>query len=145
MPPYLIYDNACQLMKHMQKKFNDSEKFTQRVQATKDVKYVVDRLHIVGHKQSWCQKMCHPDLYPQLAGVNTMVCEQINFWLGRYKYIMKHMSQTRFNFYLYIILNERNTLKVNGKILAEKYNPISKNFTHNNNENIFDIDENDFE
>ena len=63
MPPYLIYDNACQLMKHMQKKFTDSEKFTQRVQATKNVKHVVDRLHIVGHKQSWCQKMCHPDLF----------------------------------------------------------------------------------
>jgi hypothetical protein len=58
---------------------------------------------------------------------------------------MKHMTQNRFNFYLYIILNERNTLKVNGKILAEKYNPISKNFTHNNNENIFGSDDDDFD
>ena len=55
------------------------------------------------------------------------------------------MTQNRFNFYLYIILNERNTLKVNGKILAEKYNPISKNFTHNNNENIFGSDDDDFD
>ena len=87
---------------------------SKRFDSAEDVKYVVDRLHIMGHTQSWCKDKCHPDLFPDLKNVNTMVCEQINFWLGRYKHILKHMNHSRFNFFLYIILNKYNELKCEG-------------------------------
>lgn len=38
----------------------------------------VDRLHIKGHKQKWC----HPDNFKELNGTNTVICEQINYWLN---------------------------------------------------------------
>jgi hypothetical protein len=45
-----------------------------------------------------------------------MVCEQINFWLGGFKYAMKHMNVYRYNFFLYIILNELNNVKINNRL-----------------------------
>ena len=81
----------------------------------KNVKYVVDKLHIQGHTEAWCLQNCHPKLFPDLEPVNTVICEQVNFWLGRYKYIVKHMNIYRFNFFLYIILNQYNKIKINGK------------------------------
>jgi hypothetical protein len=97
-------------MRHMHKKAKTNP--STRFDNIKNVKYVVDRLHIKGHKQKWCLKICHPDLFDDLNGTNTVVCEQINFWLGRFKHIMKHMNATRFNFFLYIILNEHNQLEI---------------------------------
>ena len=61
------------------------------------------------------QKNCHPRLFPDLDRINTVVCEQFNFWLGPYKYIMKYMNDIHFNFYLYIIMNEYNNIKVHGR------------------------------
>ena len=98
-------------MLHIKKQFNNRVQRTQRLEDATKVNYIVDRLHIVGHSQTWCKDICHPDLYPDLKEVNTMICEQINFWLGRFKFIMKHMNQSRFNFFLYLILNQYNKLK----------------------------------
>jgi hypothetical protein len=53
-----------------------------RFEKIKHVTYVVDRLHIKGHKQKWCQKLCHPDNFKELNGTNTVICEQINYWLN---------------------------------------------------------------
>lgn len=112
VPSFLVYDNACQLMLHIKKQFKNRTHRTKRLEEATKVNYIVDRLHIVGHSQAWCKDVCHPDLFPELKGVNTIICEQINFWLGRFKFIMKHMNQCRFNFFLYIILNQYNKLKV---------------------------------
>ena len=90
------------------------------------IKFAVDKLHIQGHKENWCLKNCHPKLFPELNDVNTVICEQINYWLGSYKYMMKHMNVNRFNFFLYIILNEYNKLKINGKFNVLNPVPISK-------------------
>ena len=40
--------------------------------------------------------------------------------------MMKHMNVNRFNFFLYIILNEYNKLKINGKFNVLNPVPISK-------------------
>jgi len=77
--------------------------------------FVVDKLHIQGHVDEWCRINCDPIWYPQILAANTVVCEQINYWIGKYKYIMKHMNSDRYNFYMYILFNEYNKLKVNGK------------------------------
>ena len=69
----------------------------------KDITFIVDRLHKQGHVGKWCLGNCHPKLFPELDGYNTQVCEQLNSWLSKYKYILKHMSLYRYNFFLYII------------------------------------------
>jgi len=86
--------------------------------------FAVDKMHIKGHTEQWCLENCNPNNFKELNEVNTMVCEQINFTLGRYKYIMKHMSSGVYNFYLYIFLNELNKIKINGRF--ELFSLISK-------------------
>ena len=60
--------------------------------SSKNVTYIVDRLHIKGHTESWCLENCHPILFPEIDKINTVVCEQANFRLGNYRYIMKYMN-----------------------------------------------------
>ena len=83
------------------------------------LKFAVDKLHIKGHKEAWCLQNCNPTNNPDLDGVNTVVCEQVNFWLGQFKYIMKHMNAPRYNFFLYIICNEYNKIKI--RVLKEQF------------------------
>ncbi len=47
------------------------------------------KLHI---KVASFPRECHPDEYPDLKLVNTVICEQVNFWLGKFKHILKHMN-----------------------------------------------------
>jgi len=76
--------------------------------------FAVDKLHIQGHKGN-CLKTYHPKLFSQLDEANTIVCEQMNYRFGRYKFIMKHMNGDRFNFFTYIILNELNKITCEGR------------------------------
>jgi len=76
---------------------------------------VIDRLHLKGHVGKLCQTRNNPDKYPLLKNVNTMVCEQINFWASGYKHASKHMNQTRFNFFFLIIFNEFNVIRCKGR------------------------------
>jgi hypothetical protein len=54
-----------------------------------------------------------------------MVVEQINYWLGKYKFKLKHMSYERFHFFIYIIFNEYNNIKMEGKKISQ-FNDISR-------------------
>ena len=103
-------------MRHMQKKFKTTQYMSERLRKLKNINYVVDRLHIAGHKQAWCKEECHPDCFkPNLDNINTVIVEQVNAWLGKYKFMTKHMNLYRFNFFIYILLNEYNTMKLVGK------------------------------
>jgi hypothetical protein len=84
-----------------------------RAGCLKDVDYVVDKLHIKGHIG---KNFCHPDNFPELQPLNTVVCEQKNFCLGKYKYSLKHMSMHRFNFFVFIIFDAYNQLNIENKL-----------------------------
>ena len=45
-----------------------------------------------------------------------MVCEQKNFWLGKYKYSLKHMGIYRFNFFVFLICDAYNQLNIENKL-----------------------------
>jgi hypothetical protein len=113
-PEYIVYDDACHLRRYLENSKNHISK-TDRLNNLCSKKFVVDKLHIQGHTERWCHLNCHPNLFPDLTDINTVVCEQINFILGRYKYIIKHMSAERCNFYIYILLNELNKIKLDGR------------------------------
>jgi hypothetical protein len=111
LPEYLIYDDACHLKKFVESRVNNTEK----TKIFKTKKLVVDKLHIQGHVDHRCLQECHPNKFQDLEEVNTVIVEQINFWFGRYKYILKHMNMYRYNFFLFILFDQYNTLAQDGK------------------------------
>ncbi len=115
LPKFLIYDNAC----HLESFFNNNDiaEKSERGRKIRDIDFVIDRLHIHNHVRADCHLYYNANLYDELFKVNTVVCEEINFWLSGFKHCMKHMNATRFNFFLFIIMNTYNIekLKLNKK------------------------------
>ena len=99
-----MYDNACNLRAFCLNPKNRPNVGPDKIDRSRtsifaNINYVVDRLHIKEHVDPVCLKTCHPNLFPDLEGQNTEVCEQTNFWIGKYKYNCKHMNILRFNFF----------------------------------------------
>lgn len=93
-----------------------AEHFTSaRLENFSKLTFAVDKLHIQGHKEDLCLHKYHPNKFQELKEVNTVICEQINFKLGRFKHILRHMNAERFYFYMYIILNEMNRVHSEGR------------------------------
>ena len=113
IPKYVIYDDACHLgpfcKSHINTLIPESLHFSDKL-------YVVDKLHMKGHTGIQCKQNNDPALFPDLDDVNTVICEQINFWLGKFKYILKHMNFSRFYFFLFIIFDFYNSIKIQGLI-----------------------------
>jgi hypothetical protein len=93
-----VYDDACHLKRYIKKKCEKNKVSERLINFNKKV-FVVDKLHIQGHTEEWCLENCHPRKFSELNKVNTMVCEQINYWLGGFKHAMKYMNVFRFNFF----------------------------------------------
>ena len=93
MPEFIVYDDACHLRRFVEK--SNRIKTTERLESFSKYKFVVDKLHIQGHIELWCHQNCHPRLHPSLKSVNTVICEQVNVWLGGFKYAIKHMNVHR--------------------------------------------------
>ena len=61
----------------------------------------------------------------ELENVNSMVCEEINFWLSGFKHNVKHMNYLRVNFFYFIILNIHNKYQL--KLNIKKQTPNTEN------------------
>lgn len=108
LPDIFIYDDACHLKKFISLPKKDFKSKSVRSKILLNKKHVIDRFHFNGHKDAWCKLNCNPNDVPELKDINTSVCEQLNFWLGGYKFMLKHMNYARFHFFLYVILNKYN-------------------------------------
>jgi tmRNA-binding protein len=106
---FFIYDEACHLLKYL--KDNKINETTSRDKKLCTKRHYVDKLHIKNHTDNWCLYNCDPNKVPELSELNTVVCEQINFWLSRFKYIVKHMNFVRYQFFLFNILSMHNREK----------------------------------
>ena len=62
VPPYIIYDNACNLRAFCLAGVDNSE----RTKLFKERILVVDKLHYQGHVCVNCAKYCDPNLYPSI-------------------------------------------------------------------------------
>jgi hypothetical protein len=135
VPSFLIYDDGCHLKAFIEKKnyFSGTSQHHVLLETT----FAVDRFHfkgiaiydlisrkminaifcLTGHSKSheFCRKKCDPNIFPALYQTNTVVSEQINYWLSKYKYNLKHMNFERFHWYLYIVFSIFNCekLKIN--------------------------------
>ena len=63
-----------------------------------------------------CAKYCDPHLYPLIMKLNTVVVEHINSWAGHFKHSTKHINWLRFTFFLYVIFDFYNQVKLEGLI-----------------------------
>ena len=108
IPNFIIYDDACHLHPFMEKhnKLKD-----ERLKKFETLKFTIDRLHIHNHTRPICKEYSS-EKHTELVDINSVVCEETNYWFGGYKHIMKHMNYVRFNFYLYIIFNCYNLEKI---------------------------------
>ena len=71
------------------------------------IKKVIDRLHLMNHKDKTCQEKYNPDnVLPE--GCNTMASEQLHAWLSRYKKVVNSMTQTHHLFYIHRMCRRRN-------------------------------------
>lgn len=52
--------------------------------------------------------------------LNTSVCEQTNYWFGRFKYILKHMNLERFHFLIFLLCDNYNK----EKLVHQKYSEL---------------------
>ena len=118
IPKYLIY--ACHLDEYL--KHNKVTEISERGKTLQASTFVIDRLHIKNHVRENCHLNYNADLYDEMLKINTVVCEEANFWIGGFKHAMKHMNQERFNFFLYIMLNIYNEQK----LVLNKKNSINQ-------------------
>ena len=115
IPNYIIYDTSCKLCEYIKNECNLASS-TERAKLLKDKTFVVDRFHFLNHVGDFCTRNCDPKLYDDLKNINTSVSEEINFWFSKFKYIVKHMNLEHFSFFLFIIFNEYNTIKLESSI-----------------------------
>ena len=86
-----------------------------RVKIFSQISFIVHKLHIKGNVGDIFKNTVHPDMFPELNKSNTVVCEKINFTVGRHKHPIKHMNKYRFLFFLYILFDMLNEVKITGK------------------------------
>jgi hypothetical protein len=108
VPNFIIYDDACHLHPYLMRHQNLLDV---RLKKLEKIKFSIDRLHIHNHTRKICQEY-NSDKHKELKGINSVVCEETNYWFSGFKHIMKHMNYERFNFYLYIIFNSYNEEKI---------------------------------
>ena len=112
---YCGYDRACDLhpfIKRMRREGGLGAKILDD-----HVQFVVDKFHCINHTEPCCMPpenpaCCyHPDLpkFKEIHGTNTECAEQAFNWLGRYKTVTRSMSQFKFNFFLWKMINGHNS------------------------------------
>ncbi|CAF1002029.1 unnamed protein product [Brachionus calyciflorus] len=83
IPEFLVYDDGCHLKKCIDK--NKLWEKSRRANFIEKIKIAIDRFHFKGHKDKWCKKHLNPDKFDDLERANTVVCEEVNYWLSGYK------------------------------------------------------------
>ncbi|CAF1682145.1 unnamed protein product, partial [Adineta ricciae] len=93
LPKYLIYDNACGLLLTFQNRFENGHiRHTARTDVLNNMTFLVDKFHIGNHTRPMCQAQTNPYKYPDVNGINTVVCEQTNSKLKKYQNALSSFS-----------------------------------------------------
>ncbi|CAF1654087.1 unnamed protein product, partial [Adineta ricciae] len=93
LPKYLIYVNACGLLLTFQNRFENGHiRHTARTDALNNMTFLVDKFHIGNHTRPMCQAQTNPYKYPDVNGINTVVCEQTNSKLKKYQNALSSFS-----------------------------------------------------
>ncbi|CAF1537992.1 unnamed protein product [Adineta ricciae] len=109
LPPSIIYDDACHLIRRLIDGQTRNEFcITPAINYLNRKTYNIDRLHLKNHKDTWCRKYLDPDDNPLLNNVNTESCEQLFSWSNGYAPAFTQMNQSRCRLMLLITFHLRN-------------------------------------
>ena len=109
---YFGCDRACDLHPFMQRMTRDGG-----LGVNEHVEFLVDKFHCVNHTKPCCMPLensawhYHPDLpkFKEIHGTNIECAEQAFNWLGRHKSVTRMMTQYKFNFYIWNMINGHNS------------------------------------
>ncbi|KAJ7982836.1 hypothetical protein DFH06DRAFT_1466836 [Mycena polygramma] len=116
-PAFIVYDKACELLRHI---------VTQDVDNLwiKSTKFIVDAWHYIGHRATdlLCRTRCNPaptdgsqpDLVltevddngttHQTRAFNTETAEQLNSWLNGFESQLRQMTDVNFDFFVHVLM-----------------------------------------
>ncbi|KAI0083552.1 hypothetical protein BDY19DRAFT_998461 [Irpex rosettiformis] len=116
-PAFLVYDDACDLLRHIVTQTPDSPWLT-------DSRLIVDAWHYIGHRSvdALCRQHCNPapadGSQPDLVQMkkdrdgnshltrafNTETAEQLNSWLTGYEAQLRQMSDISYDFFVHVLM-----------------------------------------
>ncbi|CAF1621154.1 unnamed protein product [Adineta ricciae] len=109
LPKYLIYDNACGLLLTFQNRFENGHiHHTARTDALDNMIFLIDKFHIGNHTRPMCQAQTNPYKYPDVNGINTVVCEQTNLKLKKYQNTLSSFSFPKSKIFYLLLFNFMN-------------------------------------
>lgn len=65
---YICYDDGCHLKKYAINPQRSQS--TETANSVSQLSFVIDRMHMKGHVDSWCKKTCDPSLFPDISNVS---------------------------------------------------------------------------
>lgn len=133
LPPCIVYDDACHLIRRLiDGQLNGEFNTTPALLYLNMKTYNIDRLHITNHTDRWCRKNLDPEKNPLLTGVNTEACEQLFSWTNGYATSFTNMNASRCRLMLLLTFHLRNCFlkKINphqfniGRLIVSKHRPL---------------------
>ena len=97
---YACYDTGCKLSAHVQ---NNQYNYSSSI---KDLQFFIDRFHLGNHVKA-CQKFSC-DKNEVVKNINSSICESEFYTFGKYKHVVKHMSQNHYMFFFRMIFESYN-------------------------------------
>ncbi|CAM2728125.1 unnamed protein product [Rotaria socialis] len=110
IPRIFIYDNACSVWIYFKKRLHENKTIvpTELALFLDSCDLYIDRLHQKTHTRPMCLKDRNINTRPDLADVNTVICEQTNSWLKQYLNMLCNFSGERSKFYYLFLFHLLN-------------------------------------
>ena len=114
---YVMYDNACSMVRHIRKQEGTREKqgvSTVAWSLFKAVHWVIDRLHCHYHRcwrdpaGSWYVPLVRPVDHPVLMGVDTEAAEQVFHIADRWQLVLSNAAPVHHELFLLLFAHEHN-------------------------------------
>jgi hypothetical protein len=112
---YIGYDRACELVPFLRRLKRNGNVGAELLLST--TMFLVDLFHVAGHTTPACELgnekfEFHPKLpvFSAIHGVNTQCAEQTFKWLDCFKFNVRKMTENKYKFFLYVLVQSRNQL-----------------------------------
>lgn len=110
VPQWFAYDDCCHFAKYV---YNPVRFYVQNVNPmqrllSKHTQMAVDAFHFPGHVDKYCREHMDPKRDPQIAAINTIVCEEVFSWLSRYSGMLRYMNKSHYLFFILCVVDTHN-------------------------------------
>ena len=99
---FVIYDDGCHVYETVNK--------YKRYKPLKNLKYFIDKFHLRGHVRNQCKTKFNQKLNKDISHLNSEICEQNFSLMLKHRYMLKHMSEFHFKFFIICIYDKLNEI-----------------------------------